>query len=127
MSRKSAASRPYRPALARTQETAALTDSFITSPSDPVNVSSPTPGMWATSMNSTSPPYGVHPSATATPGRRTRSATSLSTNVGAPSASATVSGVTTAFDWSPPARRRAAFRHNVSSADRRDHNPASQQ
>ncbi len=36
VSRKAAASKPYRPALARTQDTAVLTDSFMMSPSDPV-------------------------------------------------------------------------------------------
>ena len=97
-----------------------LADSFITSPSDPVKVSSPAPGIRHTSTNSTLPPYGVHPSPSATPGNRMRSATSGSTNVGAPSLAATVSGVITALDSSPSVRRRATFRHNVSSSARRD-------
>ena len=43
----------------RTHESAAFADSFITSPSWPVTISSPLPGYAAASMNSTSPPAGV--------------------------------------------------------------------
>ena len=100
-------------------------DSLNSSSSDPVMVSRPSPGVRPASMNTTSPPYAVHPSATATPGARVRSETSISMNVGVPSAAAAVSGVITACDTSPSARRRAAFRHRVRTADSNDQRPGS--
>ena len=58
------------PALPRTYESAACADSCITSPSWPVIVSRPRPGIAVASTNSTSPPTGVHASPVATPGPR---------------------------------------------------------
>ena len=49
-------------------EIAARALSFITSPSWPVRISSPRPGMRVASMNRISPPTGVHASPVATPG-----------------------------------------------------------
>ena len=57
-------------------------DSFITSPSWPVSVRLPPPGIRVASMNSTSPPAGVHARPMATPGSFVRSAISSSRNVG---------------------------------------------
>ncbi|MNT32200.1 hypothetical protein D3C72_1680690 [compost metagenome] len=51
---------PRRRARERTTERAASTDSFITSPSEPVRVMLPLPGMIAASMVSRSPPTSVH-------------------------------------------------------------------
>ena len=56
------------PAWPRTHESAACADSRITSPSWPVIVSLPAPGIAVASMNRTSPPTGVQASPVATPG-----------------------------------------------------------
>ncbi len=53
----------------RSSESAACADSFITSPSWPVIVSLPVPGIAVASMNRTSPPTGVQARPVATPGR----------------------------------------------------------
>ena len=66
-----------------TIESAACALSFITSPSWPVRISLPEPGMRVASMNRMSPPTGVQASPVATPGTLVRIATSLS-NFGAP-------------------------------------------
>jgi hypothetical protein len=52
----------------RTHDSAAWADSRMTSPSWPVIVSLPVPGIAPTSMKSTSPPTGVHARPVATPG-----------------------------------------------------------
>src|ERR1035437_7840024 len=72
-------SMPYLVALPRTHVSAACTDSCITGPSCPVMIRPLLPpGMRPASIKRTSPPTGVHPSPTATPARRVRSATSVS-------------------------------------------------
>ena len=58
--------------LRRTQESAACADSRMTSPSCPVIVSFPEPGIAVASMNSTSPPTGVQARPVATPGSLVR-------------------------------------------------------
>jgi hypothetical protein len=68
---------PSSAACARTYESAACADSFITAPSCPVKTSCPLPVMRVTSMNRMSPPVGVQASPIATPGCSVRSATSL--------------------------------------------------
>jgi hypothetical protein len=56
---------------------ATLTDSFMTSPSEPVSVSPPLPFILVASMNRISPPVAVHARPVATPGTAVRSATSF--------------------------------------------------
>ena len=51
---------PHAFARARTTVRAASMDSFITSPSEPVRVIMPLPGMTCASMVSNSPPTSVH-------------------------------------------------------------------
>ena len=51
---------PRRRARLRTTERAASTDSFITSPSEPVRMMLPLPGITAASIVSRSPPTSVH-------------------------------------------------------------------
>ena len=67
---------PSSAACARTYESAACADSFMTAPSWPVSTSCPLPGMRVTSMNRMSPPVGVQARPVATPGCSVRSATS---------------------------------------------------
>ena len=66
-----------------TIDSAACALSFITSPSWPVRISLPEPGMRVASMNRISPPTGVQARPVATPGTLVRIAISLS-NFGAP-------------------------------------------
>src|SRR6266704_269552 len=68
---------PSAAARARSRLHAAWADSFITSPSCPVRVICPFPGIWIASMNMMSPPTGVHASPVATPTSGLRPATSL--------------------------------------------------
>src|SRR5437667_2546409 len=68
---------PSAPARARSRLHAACADSFMTSPSWPVSVTCPLPGIWIASMNMMSPPTGVHASPVATPTSGLRPATSL--------------------------------------------------
>src|SRR2546426_538272 len=70
---------PSEPARARSRLHAACADSFMTSPSCPVSVICPLPGIWIASMNMMSPPTGVHASAVDTPTSGARPATSLCT------------------------------------------------
>src|SRR3989449_4858522 len=70
---------PRAPARARNRLHAACADSFITSPSCPVKVIWPFPGIWIASMNMISPPTGVHARPVATPTSGLRPATSLCT------------------------------------------------
>src|SRR5205085_958857 len=65
------------------------------------------------SMNSTSPPDGVHARPIATPGSLVRSSISSSRNLGAPSMSTTVAGVISIGVSLPSARRRATLRHSA--------------
>ena len=68
------------------------------------------------SMNSTSPPAGVHARPIATPGSLVRSAISSSRKIGAPSISTTTSGVMTSAAscaFGPPPRRLAAQRADL--------------
>ncbi len=58
---------PSNSALERMKLTAAIADSFITSPSCPVSSSFPLPSMMVTSIASVSPPTGVHASPVARP------------------------------------------------------------
>ncbi|MCY1369027.1 hypothetical protein D9M69_560440 [compost metagenome] len=58
---------PSERARLRTTVRAASTDSFITSPSEPVRVITPLPGMIATSMVSRSPPTSVQARPTTCP------------------------------------------------------------
>ena len=103
-------------ACARNQDSAARADSFITSPSWPVIVSVPVPAIRDASMNSTSPPAGVHARPMATPGSLVRSSISSSRNVGAPSISVTTIGVIVSGRlgaFGPPARGLAAERADL--------------
>src|SRR5437667_408342 len=68
---------PSATARARSRLHAAWADSFITSPSCPVRVICPLPGIWIASMNMMSPPTGVHARPVATPTSGLRPATSL--------------------------------------------------
>src|SRR6266576_4281331 len=70
---------PSALARARSRLHAACADSFITSPSWPVSVIWPLPGIRIASMNMMSPPTGVHASPVATPISGARPATSLCT------------------------------------------------
>src|SRR2546425_11227862 len=70
---------PIAAARARSRLHAACADSFITSPSWPVRVICPRPGIWIASTNMMSPPTGVHASPVATPISGARPATSLCT------------------------------------------------
>ena len=75
---KRAASMPRLSARALTSVSAACADSFMTSPSWPVRISLPLPGVRVASMNRMSPPTGVHASPVDTPGTLVRIATSFS-------------------------------------------------
>ena len=70
---------PSVTARARSRLHAACADSFITSPSCPVSVICPLPGIWIASTNMISPPTGVHANPVATPTSGLRPATSLCT------------------------------------------------
>src|ERR1041384_4951251 len=70
---------PRALARARRRLHAACADSFMTSPSWPVSVIWPLPGIRIASMNMMSPPTGVHASPVATPISGARPATSLCT------------------------------------------------
>ncbi len=72
------AAMPRSLARALTSDSAACALSFITSPSWPVRISLPAPGMRAASTNRMSPPTGVHARPVATPGTPLRIATSAS-------------------------------------------------
>src|SRR6267378_2258868 len=72
--RKKSGSIPYFSALDRTQVSAAVMDSCITSPRCPVVVNCFPPRIRLASMNTMSPPTGVHTRPTATPGCFSRKA-----------------------------------------------------
>ena len=76
--RRASGSMPSSLACAFTRLSAACAHSFMTSPSWPVRMSLPLPGMRADSTNRMSPPTGVHASPVATPGTAVRCATSFS-------------------------------------------------
>ena len=65
-----AGSRPYRPALARSHDSAVRADSRMTSPWRPVRVSAPEPGIRLASTKDSSPPAAVRHKPTATLGVR---------------------------------------------------------
>ena len=71
-------SMPRSAARDLTRLSAAVALSRITSPSWPVRISAPLPGMRVASTNRMSPPTGVQARPVATPGTLVRSATSLS-------------------------------------------------
>ena len=75
---KRLASMPSAAARFLTRLSAACALSFITSPSWPVRISRPPPGIRVASMNRMSPPTGVQARPVATPGTLVRIATSLS-------------------------------------------------
>src|SRR5213594_866393 len=87
---------PSVAARARSRLHAACADSFITSPSWPVRVICPLPGIWIASTNMMSPPTGVHASPVATPTSGARPATSPCT-CGCPAYRSRVAGVTAIF------------------------------
>ena len=60
-----------------TRLNAACALSFITSPSWPVKINRPSPGILVASTNKISPPTGVQAKPVATPGKLVRSAISL--------------------------------------------------
>ena len=77
------ASMPSDAARFLTMLSAACALSLMTSPSWPVRISLPLPGMRVASMNRMSPPTGVQASPVATPGTLVRIATSFSNCGGA--------------------------------------------
>jgi len=99
--------------LERTNDNAAWADSRITSPIWPVIVSRPVPGIALASMNSTSPPTGVHARPVATPGRDVRRRVSEKKRR-LPSSSRTRGSVTVTLRVAvPSATDRATFRQTV--------------
>jgi hypothetical protein len=102
-------SMPRSSARFLTIDSAACALSRITSPSWPVRMSLPEPGMRVASMNSMSPPTGVQARPVATPGTLVRMATSFS-NCGEPRIVWRSSGVMRIFPLSPSAMRTAAWR-----------------
>ena len=112
-------------ALPRTQESAAWADSRITSPSWPVIVSRPEPGIAVASTKSTSPLTGVHASPVATPGSRVRRRVSTKKRW-RPSSSRTRGSVTETLEASvPSAACRAILRHAAPISRSRPRTPAS--
>ena len=109
---KRAGSMPNEAARFLTIESAACALSFITSPSWPVRISRPLPGMRVASMNRMSPPTGVQASPVATPGMLVRIATSLS-NLRGPSTSWRSSAVIATLVAVPSAIFIAALRSAV--------------
>src|ERR1039458_5637050 len=104
-------------ALERTQVSAACIDSCITSPICPVMAKLPLPFILLASMKRMSPPAAVQARPTATPGRLTRSATSVSTRTRMPPRnSLSTSRVTISFSFLPSTTRRACLRQTVPSA-----------
>jgi hypothetical protein len=118
---------PSFSALARTQESAASADSFITSPSWPVSRSrtSLPPGIAVASMNRMSPPALVRARPTTTPGMVVRSAVSGRCG-GGPSASDTnAASIVTGPSGRVSATRRAALRIRLAMKRSRLRTPAS--
>ncbi len=107
--KSSGRSSPTAGPRARTKDTAAWADSRITSPSCPVTISRPLPGMAWASTKRISPPAPVTASPVATPGSLVRRLTSLWMRSG-PRISRASSGPTTAGASSPSATRRAMRR-----------------
>src|SRR6202521_5998299 len=122
---KKSGSMPYSRACVLSHDSAARADSFMTSPSCPVRVSEPVPAIREASMNSTSPPAGVHARPMATPGSFVRSSISSSRNLGAPSICTTTSGVISIDVSLPSARRRATLRQSDPISRSRLRTPAS--
>ena len=95
----------------RTYEYAASTDSRITSPSWPVTVSRPVPGILSASISISSPPFGVQARPVTTPTSGSCSVSSAA-NCGTPSSSSACCGVMVHGSISPSAlRARALAQH----------------
>ena len=109
---------------ALTSDSAACALSFITSPSCPVRMSLPAPGMRAASMNRISPPTGVHASPVATPGTPARIATSAS-NFRGPRIGARSSEPIFTCCVLPSAMRTATLRNTLPISRSRLRTPAS--
>ena len=107
-----------------TTENAACALSFITSPSWPVRMSLPLPGMRAASMKRMSPPNGVQARPVATPGDGARSAISASKRFG-PRIETTSSAPITLFSMRPSATRAAVWRMRLPISRSRLRTPAS--
>ena len=118
------ASIPYEPARLLTMLSAAWALSFITSPSWPVRISRPLPGVAVASMNRMSPPTGVHASPVATPGMLVRIATS-SSNGGGPIMPERSPAEIAIGPVSPSAIRIAAWRSTRPISRSRFRTPAS--
>ena len=119
------ASMPSDCARALTSDSAACALSFITSPSWPVRISLPLPGMRAASMNRMSPPTGVHARPVATPGMPLRIATSAS-NLRAPRIGVQIVGADRrAARRVPSAMRTATWRNTLPISRSRLRTPAS--
>ena len=112
-------------ARALTSDSAACALSFITSPSWPVRISLPLPGMRAASMNRMSPPTGVQASPVATPGMPLRIATSASNLRGAEDRVQVVGADRRAAARVPSAMRTATWRNTVPISRSRLRTPAS--
>ena len=107
-----------------TRLSAACALSFITSPSWPVRISLPSPGVRAASMKRMSPPTGVQARPVATPGLAVRMATSFS-NRGAPRISTTSAGPISTFCTLPSAICTAAWRSTRPISRSSERTPAS--
>ncbi len=112
-------------ARALTSDSAACALSFITSPSWPVRISLPVPGMRVASMNRMSPPTGVHASPVATPGTPVRIATSASNLRGPRIAGEIVGTDAHRAARSPSAMRTATLRNTLPISRSRLRTPAS--
>ena len=102
-----------RAARAFTSDSAACALSFITSPSWPVRISLPLPGMRVASMKRMSPPTGVHASPVATPGMPVRIATSASKRFGRRGWRAGSAAVIVMRSAVPSAMRTATWRQHA--------------
>src|SRR4029453_7816715 len=109
----------------RTHDSAASADSRITSPSWPVIVSLPEPGIAVASMKRTSPPTGVHASPVATPGSFVRRRCSAQYLRGPSSSRARFPAIFALPSTLPSRASRATFRHTVPIWRSRLRTPAS--
>ena len=107
-----------------TRVSAAWALSFITSPSWPVRMSLPLPGMRVASTNRMSPPTGVQARPVATPGTLVRMATSCSKR-GAPRMAARSPSPIGTLSTAASAMRMATWRHTAPISRSRLRTPAS--
>src|SRR5439155_4575032 len=122
---KRCSSRPYKAVFALMYETAAWTDSFITSPRWPVTFKRPLPRILVDSTNRMSPPDCVQARPIATPERSVRSATSRK-NLAGPRYSSIDSGVLMVFPSGfSSTTLRATFRQIYGTSRYRFRTPAS--